>query len=513
MDAERALDAEPVAAHAARRCHTTSAQLCLVQAQTLLLTGPIDAIDGYLADAERGLQQGSDGVDAEWLRGEIAAIRATIASFAGDVPQTIELCRQALEHLAPEHRASRTLVAHNLAVAYRFQGDIRQAHQAFHDSIRLGEQAGASYLVLDDITDLAIVQALGGQLAAALSTVKHGLQRARELKQERSPATAVVHIQLGALLRERNDLQLALEQVQDGIELAALGGNTDVLLYGYITGASIQAALGHPHDALQLMDQALHLAHQYKVARWIARVSANYARLSLAVGNLRFASAWAAERTSRAAAEPGELREFGDLVLARLRLTQGHVQDALTLLGRLIQTAEDCGLFGRVIEMQALHAVALSRQGRFEPAHRALDQALQIAEPEPYVRVFVDEGVPMATLLRQFRTTGSRAAHVEQLLAAFPNSVIQQLPDAEQPAAPSGSQIGTAQSRMIVEPLTEREQDVLRLLAAGLSNPAIAQHFVVSVNTVKTQVKSIFSKLAVHSRDEAIAKARRLRLL
>ena len=202
------------------------------------------------------------------------------------------------------------------------------------------------------------------------------------------------------------------------------------------------------------------------------------------------------------------------LIYARVRIAQGQPDEALGLLAPLLQGAERDGLIDRLVELLVLQALAHAARGRGDQAIASLERGLALAEPGGYIRVFVDEGAPVAMLLGQSAARRAQndpaRAYVDRLLAAFPETMSNQVGAVRnEPDAHRSSII----VQPLPEPLTERETEVLRLLAAGMSSPDIAQHFVVSINTVKTQIKSIYSKLGAHSRDEALAKARALHLL
>jgi LuxR family maltose regulon positive regulatory protein len=201
------------------------------------------------------------------------------------------------------------------------------------------------------------------------------------------------------------------------------------------------------------------------------------------------------------------LDELEDMTVARVRSAQGRGEEALALLGHLLTAAEAAGRAGSMIGLRVVEALVHARCGDGARALNALEQALTLAQPEQYVNVFVQEGVAMAELLVQ--STRRRAqndpinGYIGRLLAAFPKG----------PEATHSRSAHAVPASSLAEPLTERETEVLQLLAAGMTSTDIAQHFVVSINTVKTQLRSIYSKLDVHSRAEAIAKARALHLL
>jgi LuxR family maltose regulon positive regulatory protein len=238
-------------------------------------------------------------------------------------------------------------------------------------------------------------------------------------------------------------------------------------------------------------------------------VAAARAQLELAWGNLAAAIRWA--DSSGLSTEDEDLsypRESEYLALARVRIAQGRddpqspfLQEVLHLLDRLLRDAEAKARMNSVLEILVLRALALEAQGDRTAALSTLERALLLAEPEGYIRLFVDEGTPMLALLRQARERGIVPGYVTTLLSAFGEQNLSALP------------FTSARPSPLAEPLTQREREVLRLLLAGASNRQIAQRLVLSVNTVKRHVYNLCGKLGLQSRTQVIARARTLNLL
>jgi LuxR family maltose regulon positive regulatory protein len=279
---------------------------------------------------------------------------------------------------------------------------------------------------------------------------------------------------------------------------------------GYTALARLQQARGNHSEALATLDALVRLAEERHFAsHWLALVEAVRAQLELAQGNLAAAIRWAeASGLSAIGDDLPYPREGEYLALARVRIVQARdnpesafLQDVLHLLDRLQRSAEAKVRMGSVLEILVLRALALEVQGNRTSALSTLEQALLFAEPEGYIRLFVDEGEPMQALLRQVHARSKVPGYVATLLRVFGEQLIADLPST--PARPSP----------LAEPLTGRELEVLHLLLAGASNREIARRLVVSVNTVKRHVYNLCGKLGVQSRTQAIARARTLNLL
>jgi LuxR family maltose regulon positive regulatory protein len=230
-------------------------------------------------------------------------------------------------------------------------------------------------------------------------------------------------------------------------------------------------------------------------------VPAERVRLLLVQGDVQEAARWVAERGLEEEDEPGYPRELEYLVLARTLLSRTMTDRALTLLERLGAAAKAQARMGSVIEVRVLQALGLQAAGKADQAMKALAQALLQAEPEGYIRTFVDEGRPMAALLHHALSRGVTADYTARLLAAFPSV------DQEVHSSPHLVPFP------FNEPLSQRELEVLRLLAEGLTNREIAQRLYISAGTVKVHLKHIYNKLDVSNRTEAVARAHRLSLI
>jgi LuxR family maltose regulon positive regulatory protein len=473
-------------------------ELRIFNAWARAMTGQPDAAESYLQD-----------IDSEDLQGEVAAVRAYVAFLQQD-SRAIELSRQALEHLPEQNWFMRSIMAMSLGTAYYWAlGDPVAAIQSLTEAVSLGQTAGDSYLVLMASSTLGEAQQMRGQLCQAAETYRQALQLATRSSAQGEgrgggsghppPFAGLAHIGLAGLLYEWNDLDRAQRHAQEGIRLGERGQSVDVLQGGcsYLTLAQVYQARGEVDNALEMMRKAEQFAQSHNQAYVIALAAALRARLWLAQGNVTAASRWAQERGLSANDELSYARETESITLARVLLAQGQAGEALRLLARLVAAAQAAQRMGSTIKILALQALTFEAQSDVDRAVSALEQALCLAEPEGYIRTFVDEGQSMALLLQRSLSQGIVPSYASQLLLA--------LGETSGPASPV--------AQPLVEPLSERELEVLRLVAAGLSNREIAEELYLSINTVKAHAKNIYSKLNVRGRMQAADRARELDLL
>ena len=471
--------------------------LCIAHAWALVFAGLLDAVELRLKGAETTLGTFGDARRAEGrhIAGHIAAIRAYVAALRGDMSCAAELTREALEQLPEEDLAMRGFSAGLLGTVLRWSGDLAAAAQALAGAIAITQAASDSYTAVEVLYDLAAVQLAQGQLHKTVATCRDALLLADEYAKRgglQLPIAASGYYLMSQVLGEWNDLEGALRHARGGVELCEQWGWPEGLAFGYRRLARTLQAVGDADGAHEAIRKARQAASG--LSPWFgAHMAAHQARLWLAQGNLTPASRWA-QGSGLSADDELNYQYMGEYsVLARVLIAQGRLDEASRLLARLLEMTQAAGAMSYVIETLVLQALALQAQGKDDQALTTLERALSFAEPEGYVRTFIDEGAPMAALLRTAASRGIALDYVSKLLAAFGEVAFPSVP--------------------LIEALSERELEVLRLLAAGLSNREIGAELFLAVGTVKKYTSNIYGKLDVHKRTQAVARAKELGLV
>jgi len=438
---------------------------------------------------------------------EIAVIRGQLAIIRGAIEESLELSRLALPYLekadqpflynSPEDLL--TVVLFTMGSAYKLQGELSKANSALTEAKRLGHEQGNVHLVAVASGSLASVQIMQGHLRQALHTCHHGLTVLQEMAGRLSPMSGRLHTEMGAILYEQNDLEVALQHLQEGISLAKPWGFVDALLPGYLGLARLRAAGADWKGAFAALDELEELSRGNPGAV-IPAVDSNRARLWAEQGNIGAARDWAKKSGLHDGAEFQYLREEENIILARVLMAQKRWDDATILIDRLSEMTDSGERRGRLVELLILKALTLDAQDKQDEALEPIAQALTLAEPQGYVRIFIDAGEAMARLLYQAGTHGVKPGYTKELLNAF------QFSD----SAPFDVSERQEPDSRPIEPLSARELEVLVCLTEGLSNREIALRLVIALTTVKTHTRNIYRKLDVNSRTQAVSKAKEL---
>lgn len=471
--------------------------LTLYHVWVLYISGQINEAATLLAGVEAKLEKDGSSRTPE-LQGLIAAVRSRLLREAGDLAATIALSRQAMGYLSKEEALLRPRIALNLAIAHFLEGELEPASQLLTDIIA-ANQAAQLMAPLPAIYIKAEILRVQGHLQQALQLCQDELDRVTRHGWQDFPAVGYLYVTMGDLLRERNDLDSATKFLERGIKLGQEGGQHHILIIGHIWLAWLRRTQGLAEGSHEDIRAALQLTQQHRVSRFWPLPSAvcYQARLWIAQGNLAKANQWAEDNGLRPEdSTDAFLFEAEYLTLSRLLIAQGNLDAAETLLLGLNKSAAAAGRNGRLIEILILLAITFAAQKRNEEALSALADALSLAEGEDFVRIFLDEGQPLTELLRRAVARDLHASYALRLLNALGEKAT-----------------ATASPQPLIEPLSERELEVLHLLADGLSNDAIARKLFLSTGTVKVHLKHIYGKLAVNSRTQAVVRSRELNLL
>ncbi len=479
----------------------------IAHAWTLAYAGEFDAIETLLKETEKVLVGFDELVlsEVEYQRivGHIAIIRSYTAARRGDSSRAAKQACKALQHLPADDLMERGYILTLLGAVLRTSGDFNAATEASTKAIAISQATGDSQLSAVVLCDQAALHYSQGQLhkAAAICrdaeqiSDKYAGQSGRPL-----PVMGYAYIRLSAVLREWNDLETATGYAREGLELCKQWGQADFLVYSYIEVAKVLQAIGDMDGALDAIQTGKRIASN--VSPWPGfHVATQQARLWLVQGKLEDVTRWVQVSGLRNDDSLSFQYLFRYIVLARVLIAQGVFDEAAGLLSRLLEVAETARAMGCMIEILILQALALQAQGKIDHALTSLERALVFAEPEGYVRTFIDEGSSMGKLLQQTTAPGVAVGYVGKLLTALKKET------------KSKRQLGEGFSASIVEPLSERELEVLRLLKTHLSSTGIAEELTISANTVRTHIKNIYSKLNVHNRQEAVQRAQEIELL
>ena len=466
--------------------------LWLTYASALMMTGQHTTVEQTLQAAESALaaQQGIEpDSKAQDLVGRIASMRATLAIIQHDADTIIAQSRRALEYLHPDNLPIRTATTYTLGYAYQLQGDRAAARQAYTEVISISKSFGDSVYTTAATLGLGQVQEAENQLPTAAETYRRVLQLAGDPPR---PIACEAYLGLARIYYQWNELDTAEVHARECLQLTRQMESVDTIASCQVVLARLKLAQSDSAGAAAILAEAETFVRQNNFAHQMTAIAATQVLTLLQQDNLA------------AAAVLAQTHEV-PISRARVYLAQGDTTTALAILEPLRQQVEAKGWQDERLRVMVLQVIALDAHGETEKALVLLSEALELAEPNGFIRIFVDEGLPMTQLLSEAAARGIKPDYISKLLGVLETE--RQADTRESPP------LAPASSQSLIEPLSERELEVLRLLRTELSGPEIARQLVVSLSTMRTHTQNIYSKLGVNNRRAAVRRAAELNLL
>jgi LuxR family maltose regulon positive regulatory protein len=462
--------------------------LWVTYAQTELTIGRMTAVEEKLLAAEAALEGAELNDENRDLIGRIANVRANVAVGHRQLETILAQSQRALEFLHPENLTHRTATTWKLGVAYEIQGDRAAAKQAYSEAISICKTSGNLYTQILATTGLANILLAENQLHQAAETYREVLELVGDLP---IPVAPHVHLCLARISYEWNHLETAQQHAEECFQVAQpYKRSYDIFVACQVFLARLKIAQGDVTGAEEILAQADQSAKQHNFLSQRPEVAA--AKVLAKINQGDFATA-------------ARLAQSHDIPLSRARvfLVQKDPAAALALLKPIRRQAIDKCLLDEQLKVTVLEAIIHYKQDEKQQAVQILADALDLAEAGGFVRTFVDEGPLMARLLYEALSLGTSPDYVQRLLAAFQDIELES-------AIPSKMQ---STNNEWIEPLTERELDILQLMAEGLTNPQIGERLYLALNTIKAHSRNIYGKLDVNNRTQAVLKAKSLGII
>jgi LuxR family maltose regulon positive regulatory protein len=466
--------------------------LCVWGVWASLLTGKLEQMEPFLKTAESAPNENL--LDRKRVTGHVLTLRAILSRAHGDPAQSIQLSQEATKRIPKDDLFVNSLLNFNLAVSYFMTGEMSPARQHAEKAI---QSAHATAPLWDDIIATSLlgdIEAAMGQLHRAEQTYQRAIEiGSRHPGGQPLPVTANAYIGLSNVMYQWDRLEEAARFLERGIQLGEMSGEAASLWRGHVYLARLKTARHETRAARQALDRLAAFTPVSHTPEMIKHTRAWRARIMLEEGDLPAAERWAVQEDMKLEEVPLFHLEQPYLTLVRLHLAKGEVGAIPRRLDQLAERAEQQEATASLLEILVLQALALQTLGMRDQASQKLGQALSLAEAEGFVRIFLDEGEPMAKLLRIASSRGISPKYAGRLLAAL------ECTHEARKRAPEG--------------LSERESEIMILVAEGLSNREIAERLCLAVGTVKKHVYNIYDKLDVRKRTQAVARARDMGLL
>ena len=475
------------------------------QAEKYLNYDPPNGLDNsqldrnYFQNAER-----------KHVKGRMHVLRALIDSSNGEVAGMINHGNQALNLLHEDDLTWRNITLFALGDAYSFQGDMKASLEARSQALKACEDVGDPYYIIMANLKLSTTFREMGDLERTLSICQEQIKTGEKIGLRNNSSIGYLTTLWGEVLAEKDDLHSAVKLVWKGVEITKLGSNIMILGFSYLNLIRVLFSSGDLISAEKIIENVKILNSQTRVPAWLPGQAAIWqAKIWLKQGKTDAASAWAIEQGLIDSEEihiPNEYSFhslFIYITLARILIAMGRFDEAIKLLKGLAKSANENMRITSLLEILILQSLAFKSVGDSQQSKKLIKEALYIAESRGFIRIFIDEGQPVAHLLYETLESGFESDYIQKLLSAF--AIKESVEDI--PAVALGDQSD------LIEPLSDREIEVLRLVAKGLPNKVIAERLYLSIHTIKTHTRNIYGKLGVNNRTQAVNKARTLGVL
>ncbi len=466
---------------------------------------PVESAAGSTMRHPRSGQEWLSAADGRKFQGMVTAIRAFLAYYRGDGSGAVDYARQALDELPAQELTWGSAAAVALGDGYEVKGDLASAYRARVNALERSKATGDSYLCILANLKVAVTLRSQGQLSRVIEICRQQMAYAADCGMTQAAVSGWLLAIWAEALAERNQLDEAIAMAEEGVALA--DRSRDVVMLGRSSLCLLRVlfSIGDLAAAEAAIWKLQKIARHQDVPPWITcPMAAWQARIWLAQGKLESAVQWAEQRQLAVASGSASLHQPEEMAIARVRFAQGWLDDAVERYNCLLAAAQLAGHMSRMIEILILLAIAIQSKGESEKAMAPLERALKLARTRGFARIFLDEGPPVARLLIEAASLGIESETARRLLAVFPAGQSNRL---------GSLGAGPADGCKLVEPLSDRELEVLNLIAQGMTNPEIAAALFLSLNTIKAHARNISGKLGTHNRTQAVARARALGIL
>jgi len=478
--------------------------LCIAQAMSAMFCNDVDGIEPLLIAAERAIQlDDRNDLHNAW-KGYIASLKAFVSNVNSDVPGTIENAQMALECLRPVDAVTRSFAKYMLGRAYYINGNLTEAIATLTDNVYLSIEANLLGTIALSISLLSIIYRTQGRLQASLDLLADGRAHIESIDPRRVTISGLAFVGQAIVLHERNNLDEGERIIRRSLELCKPWSSPSATCRCYMVLARIllsQGKLPAAEEALRFAEESIR--GRNPVPEVICDLNAVLVEFWLATDQLSRASQWAQEwqKSVHPEAAFSMPKEQNEITLARVMIAERNLDTAIQILGRVAAAAEGAGRLGNPIQIRNLQAIAFHDYGEQLEALKLPDESLTLAQPERYIRIYVDQGERMREMLQAYTQefSSENIIYTQELLRAF--------------VAPDSFETSQPNSSNLIEPLTVREIEILQAVGEGLSNRQIAKKFFIAEGTVKFYVHAVLSKLGVHSRTQAVFEAKKQKLI